>query len=117
MAYVYTTPSYTSTTGTITISTTGSWYSGTVLTSSGYNGSSWSTIGTASQPSLSVTGKADFQSDVTIKGISILETLEKINERLAILVPDPEKLEQFKALRNAYEAYKTLEALCYKDKK
>jgi hypothetical protein len=105
------------TTGTITISTTASSYSGTVLTSNGYNGTSWTTVGSPSQSGLSVSGDADFKGDVTIKGISILETLEKINERLAILVPDPERLEQYKALKNAYDNYKTLEALCYKDKK
>jgi hypothetical protein len=120
MAYYTTTlpQSAYNTTGTITISTTASNYSGTVLSSNGYN-NNWATIGSssASQSSLSVTGDADFNGDVTIKGISILETLEKINERLAILVPDPERLEQYKALKKAYEEYKILEALCYKDKK
>jgi hypothetical protein len=43
-----------------------------------------------------------------------METLEK---RLAILQPDPEKLEHFDALQKAYEHYKTLEALCQLPKK
>ena len=120
MAYAtYTLPqSAYNTTGTITISTTASYYSGTVLTSTGSNGAYWGNITTGgTQSSLSVSGDADFKGDVTIKGISILETLEKINERLAILVPDPERLEQYKALKKAYEEYQILEALCYKDKK
>ena len=40
---------------------------------------------------------------------------EKINERLAILVPDPAKLEKYAALKKAYEHYKTLEELIVKD--
>jgi hypothetical protein len=114
-------PSYQYSTGTITITSTGtsSWGSLTsaVLVNSG-NSNNWATISNGmTQPSLQVTGKANFDDDVTIKGISLLETLEKINERLAILVPDPEKLEEFTALKKAYENYKLLEALCYKDKK
>jgi hypothetical protein len=40
------------------------------------------------------------------------EFMEAMSKRLAILVPDPEKLEHFKALQKAYDHYKTLEALC-----
>jgi hypothetical protein len=76
------------------------------------NTSPW-TIGTTSNPnSLHVSGPAEFDSDVKIKGINIAETLETITKRLAILVPDPEKLEHFEALKKAYQHYKTLEALC-----
>jgi hypothetical protein len=39
----------------------------------------------------------------------MLATIEK---RLAILTPDPAKLEHFEALQKAYDHYKTLEALC-----
>ena len=38
--------------------------------------------------------------------------MEKIESRLAILTPDPEKLEHFEALKKAYDHYKALEALC-----
>ena len=51
-------------------------------------------------------------SDITIDGISLRDTLNKLQERLAILVPDPKKLEQYEALKQAYEHYKTLEGLC-----
>lgn len=104
-SFSYSVPSY-------SIGAVGS--SGSFLTSNGANGTSWSTIGTgASNPSsLQVSGKAEFDGDVTIKGVSITETLDKINQRLAILVPDPAKLEHFAALKKAYEHYKTLEALC-----
>lgn len=39
------------------------------------------------------------------------EQLDAINERLAILQPNPEHLEKYEALREAYEHYKTLERL------
>jgi hypothetical protein len=66
---------------------------------------------------LQVSGDADFEGDVTIKGVSIAKALEDIQKRLAILVPDPAKLEHFEALKKAYEHYKTLEALCEVPKK
>jgi hypothetical protein len=59
-----------------------------------------------------VRGDAEFDGDVKIKGVSICEVLSKIESRLAVLVPDPKKLEHFEALKKAYNHYKTLEALC-----
>jgi len=112
-AYTYSTSSgslsYNYPSNNITISTIGS--SGSFLTS-GANGTSWSTVGSAPQSSLQVNGDANFDGDVKIKGVSIANTLETINKRLSILVPDPAKLEHFAALKKAYEHYKTLEALC-----
>lgn len=95
------------------------------INTSQFNGTSGSyfyanptiTVGSAPHPSLQVTGDADFEGDVKIKGKSILTTLETIEKRLAILQPDPEKLEHFEALQKAYEHYKTLEALCQLPKK
>jgi hypothetical protein len=43
--------------------------------------------------------------------INVGDTLSAIKDRLAILQPDPKKLEQWEALREAYEHYKSLEAL------
>jgi len=51
-------------------------------------------------------------STLTSKGeYTILERLTKIEERLSIIVPDLEKLEKHKVLREAYEKYKMLEKL------
>lgn len=61
---------------------------------------------------LSADGNCDISGDLTVDGVSIRDQLAKINERLAILVPDPELLAKYEALRNAYQEYKTLEALC-----
>ena len=47
-----------------------------------------------------------------MQGVDIGEVLSKIQDRLAILVPDPARLEKYQALKQAYEEYKILEALC-----
>jgi len=62
--------------------------------------------------SMQVKGDAEFEGDVKIKGVSIAKTLDDIQKRLAILVPDPAKLEHFEALKRAYKNYKILENLC-----
>jgi len=66
---------------------------------------------------LHVQGDAEFQGDIKWKGRSLANMLETIERRLSILVPDPEKLEHYEALKKAYEHYKTLEALCEKPSK
>lgn len=53
--------------------------------------------------------------DVIIGGKSLKTFMDKMEKRLSILQPDPEKLEKFEALRKAYEHYKTVEALCIED--
>lgn len=59
----------------------------------------------------------DMQSsaDIKIGERSLKEFMEKMEERLAILVPDPAKLEKFAALKKAYENYKLMERLCHED--
>lgn len=101
--------------GSGTISTTTlNGTAGNYITSNGTWGAGYSSIATVNQNanSLEVTGDANFKGDLTIDGISVRDTLKKINERLAILVPDPKKLEQYEALQKAYKNYKMLEALC-----
>lgn len=59
--------------------------------------------------SLSVKGDAEFEGDVKIKGKSISETLDKIEQRLAILHPN-EKLEsKWAELKKLGDAYRALE--------
>ncbi len=92
--------------------------SGQVLTTNGTGGlywgnlngttTSWNTI--SADPNLQgstlkVKGDADFDGEVTIKGKSLTDMFEKIEERLAILHPNPEleeKWDNLRALRNAY---------------
>ncbi len=102
-----------------TIGAQGSSY--TISTGAGYNGS-WgssiyptvttSSITSTDDKKLHVNGDTEITGDLKVAGISFKETIEAINRRLAILQPNPEKLEHFEALRKAYEHYKTLEALC-----
>lgn len=60
---------------------------------------------------LEVKGNASFGGDVKIQGKSISKLLETIEDRLAILQPDPAKLEKYEALRKAYDHYKLMEKL------
>jgi hypothetical protein len=53
------------------------------------------------------------KSDIKIGDVSIKELLETIMKRLAILQPDPTKLEKYEALRKAYDHYKLMEKLLH----
>lgn len=105
---------------TITSSTplnTGAMGAGSILTSNGYNGTSWASVNIPStSPGLSVKGDSTFDGDIKIKGRSLEKLLTTIEDRLAILQdPDPKKLEKYAALKKAYDHYKTLERLIGED--
>ena len=51
-------------------------------------------------------------ADLKIGDMSLKDTLQAIQDRLAILTPDPAKLEKYAALKQAYEHYRLLEKLC-----
>ena len=59
--------------------------------------------------SLSVKGNADFEGEVTIQGKSLTATLDKIEERLAILHPHPELEDRWDELKELGKRYKELE--------
>lgn len=65
--------------------------------------------------SIFVEGDAEFNGDIRWKGRSIAKLLEKIEERLCILEPPPEKLEKYQALKKAYDHYKMMEHLIGED--
>ena len=72
------------------------------------NGTSSITAAT-NTPTLTVKGEANFEEDIKIKGRSLLETLDKIEERLKIFHPDVEydteleaKWQQLKELGDQY---------------
>lgn len=77
-----------------------------------WNGCSSNHVYTQQSSNMCVCGNSTFDGDVIIKGVNICEVLNKIESRLAILQPDPKKLEHFEALKKAYDHYKVLEALC-----
>ena len=59
--------------------------------------------------SLSVKGNADFEGEVTIKGKNLSEMLEKIDERLAILHPNPKLEDKWDELKELGKRYRELE--------
>jgi hypothetical protein len=94
------------TTGTVTIPNTTS------------NGIYWGLNGTSNvistDPSLkgnslSVKGNADFEGEITIKGKNLSEMLEKIDERLAILHPNPKLEDKWDELKELGKRYRELE--------
>lgn len=74
---------------------------------------SWSNLNQPNKVHITGAGiEMDEDADITIGGRSMKKILEGIEQRLSILVPDPKKLEHYEALQQAYEHYRTLEALC-----
>ena len=105
-------PTTTITNGGYTIGAAGS--SGQFYTT-GTNGHNWNNL-----PTVNITGTGiDMAAgtDISIDGKSLKNFMTKMEERLAILVPDPKKLEQFEALKKAYEHYKLMESLCQEQPK
>lgn len=85
-----------------------------ITSTGGYNGIGINPILTtnSNQSAITVKGDAEFEGEVKIKGRDLGEFMETLEKRLAILQPDPKKLEKFEALRKAYDHYKLMEALC-----
>ena len=85
---------------------------GQVLTSNGTN-TGWANLSLADPDlqgsTLSVKGDADFEGDVTIKGKSLTDMLDKIEERLAILHPNEKLEEKWDELKELGKRYKELE--------
>lgn len=71
----------------------------------------WISTNPTTPNTLDVKGDANFEGDIKFKGRSLQELFSKIEDRLAILQPDPAKLEKYEALRKAYDHYKMLEKL------
>ena len=92
--------------------TSGIGSSGQVLTSNGTN-PSWANISLAEPnlegSTLKVKGNADFDGEVTIKGKSLTDMLDKIEERLAILHPNPDLEDKWDELKELGKRYKELE--------
>ncbi len=83
--------------------------SGQVLTSNGTN-PSWITADpNLKGASIQVKGDAEFEGEVTIKGKKLTEMFAKIEERLAILHPNPELEDKWDELKELAKRYKELE--------
>jgi hypothetical protein len=66
----------------------------------------------ANSGTIKIAGDAEITGKIMLQGQDLGRTIEQINQRLAILVPDPKLLDKYNALKEAYDHYKTLEALC-----
>lgn len=104
---------------TFTVSSTAGAYSINDTTSSGITWASgpsstitigdtidWGNITTSTGKSLQVEGDAEINGDLKVNGKSILSSLENIEERLAILNPNPkleDRWEELRELRNKYQ--------------
>ena len=116
--YVYTTSSNTTWAGNYTIvGAGGGGYSGTypspgILTSSGQ----WSSITSAPTPTVSISGRLqivghdpEVSTDKYNINLNLLyENIQKINDRLNIIVADPVALNSNPSLKDAYDTYITL---------
>jgi hypothetical protein len=72
----------------------------------------WSTGGftqSASQQSIRVTGDAEFEGEVTIRGVKLDERLDVIEQRLGILRPNNDLEGRWEALKALGEEYRRLE--------
>lgn len=52
-------------------------------------------------------------ADIIVQGKSMKAWMDAVEQRLCILEPKPELLERYASLKQAYEHYKTLEAILY----
>lgn len=59
--------------------------------------------------SLNVSGDANFQGDIKLKGKSLSEVLDNIEQRLAILHPNPKLEEKWEKLKELGDEYRRLE--------
>ena len=78
-----------------------------------YSGSdSWTTVGINTRitpKSISVEADAEFKGKVIIQGKDLCATLDKIEERLGILHPNPELESRWKELQELSNRYRELE--------
>ena len=72
------------------------------------NGLSPSTM--SSSATLELTGE---DADIVINGVSLSKSIATINKRLLIVEPKKELLDKYEALQEAYDHYKTVEALLH----
>lgn len=92
---------------------TGLGSSGQVYTTNGTGAAQWASI--TADPnlkgaSIQIKGDAEFEGEITVKGKNLSEMFAKIEERLAILHPNPELEDKWDELKELGKRYKELEA-------
>jgi hypothetical protein len=81
----------------------------TTGTGAGVVTSPWIATGTNASNTLSVKGDAEFDGDITVKGRSLAEFMESVEQRLNILRPNPDLEAEWDQLRALGEQYRELE--------
>ena len=81
----------------------------TTGTGAGVVASPWIATGTNASNTLSVQGDAEFDGDITVKGRSLYEFMESVEQRLNILRPNPDLEAEWDQLRELGEQYRKLE--------
>ncbi len=92
---------------------------GAVLSTSNGTGTTWASTSASNNAKISAKGQLHLEgedADLVINGVKLSDILNGITDRLAILQPKPELLAKYENLREAYEHYKTLEALLHEEK-
>jgi hypothetical protein len=113
-----TVPVHTLSTGNITIgSAGGSGNSGMYMTTGGWSSPNVYASNSMSTAVLNIMAEGNGDAMIKTKKHTInldemAEVIETVKERLLILSPAFEKHEQYPALKEAYEHYKLIEALC-----
>ena len=82
---------------------------GQIVTKTGTGSLSWQDP-SLQGASLQVKGDANFEGDIKVKGKSLVDAIEKIEERLAILHPNIELEDKWDELKELSKRYKELEA-------
>ena len=100
--------------GSITVTGMGGGGTGSVLMSNG-TGTTWANNANAKMTTKGQLHLEGASADIVMNGISLKEILNGITDRLSILQPKPELLAKYDNLREAYEHYKTLEALLHQE--
>ena len=91
--------------------------SGQVMTVVSGTGTTWANSNTAKMTAKGELHLEGDTADIVINGARLSDTLKAINDRLSILQINPELHSKYDNLRQAYEHYKTLEALLYEQEK
>ena len=96
--------------------------SGQVLTIATGTGSTYATANATWANNTKMTAQGELHlegdnADIVVNGVRLSDTLKAINDRLSILQINPELHSKYDNLRQAYEHYKTLEALLYETEK
>jgi hypothetical protein len=73
-------------------------------------GSSWASLNNKTNGTIKLEG-AD--ADIFVQGKSMKAWMDAVEQRLCILEPKPELLAKYESLRQAYDHFKTLEAILY----